>query len=243
MRSLILTILLLGALSGCTPYEYEEDLDLEVDGSGEIRVSGTEELFRLLYGIDEDLDISAVTDRFESPELEVVSIERSHRRGHGYLHVRARFEDVRRLSDQAIFSGRRYRLESGDRYLDLTVDIRHVQKQDTPERLREGSFRFRVHFPSPVRHHNSDTGIERGNIITWEQSLSDHLAGEPLHIEARFERRTVLRVTLTLLAVALSVVVFVISASIFILVRIGRRQMASEDPPSSTSLRGNSSNS
>jgi hypothetical protein len=226
MRSLVLASLLFGILTGCTHYEHQEDLYFEVDGSGEVRVSCSEDLFTLLYGIDGSLDIPNLTEFLESPDLQVSSIRRSRRQGRGFLHIRARFEDLERLSDQAVFQGRRYQLAAGEEYLDLRVDIRDGRGRGKSERLQDGLFRFRVHFPSPVRRHNSDTGVERGNIITWERSVADQLRGEPLHVEARFDRRTVLATALILLAIALSVVVLVISASLFIFVRIGRRQLA-----------------
>jgi hypothetical protein len=233
MRALIL---FLAVLTGCTRYEYQEDLYLEVDGSGEIRVSCSKDIFTLLYGTDEQLDDAGLADFWESPELQVVSVSRSRRQGRDFLFIRSRFEDVNRLSDRTIFQGRRYQLEAGEESLTLTVNIQGGRERNDKKRFPNGRFRFRIHFPSPVRNHNSETGVERGNIITWEQPVVDHLEGEPFHIEARFDRRTVFSVTLTLLAIALGVVVLTVSASLYIVVRIGRRQLAAQTgrPGSST---------
>ena len=46
-------LLLLLAASGCTTYEYEEEVYLEVDGSGEIRMSGSTTAVAALHGLDE----------------------------------------------------------------------------------------------------------------------------------------------------------------------------------------------
>jgi hypothetical protein len=228
MRSPTFTLLVLAILTGCTQYEYQEDLYLEVDGSGEIWLSGSKDLIGLLYGIDGNADDTVLKELFESPSLQVVSVKRSQRRGRSFFNIRARFEDLTLLSDHPAFPGRRYRLGRGDRFVELAADIPGTRLMEAPPRIDGGPMRFRIHFPSPVHHHNSDTGVERGNIITWEQPIAKHLEGEPLHMVARFDRRTVLAATLMILAVAIGLAVLIIVISLYVLVRIGRRELAAE---------------
>ena len=70
---------------------------------------------------------------------------------------------------------------------------------------------FRLHLPSKIRYHNTRGVESRGNILSWEQPLSDRLRGTPILIEARMDPQSILYTTLllfgaTFLAVA---VVFV----------------------------------
>ena len=72
----------------------------------------------------------------------------------------------------------RYSLERTDH------DYRFVQEVGQPTRGNVGDVSwhgdeivaFRVHLPSRVNFHNSPD-FERGNILVWEQSLRDRLAG------------------------------------------------------------------
>ena len=59
----------------------------------------------------------------------------------------------------------------------------------------------RLHLPSRVDFHNSPSRtIERGNIIVWEQLLTERIKGTPLAIEARMEKESILFNTLALFA-------------------------------------------
>ena len=60
---------------------------------------------------------------------------------------------------------------------------------------------MRVHLPSRVTFHNSPSKtIERGNIIVWEQPLTERQKGVPLEIVARMETQSILFRTLALFA-------------------------------------------
>ena len=56
---------------------------------------------------------------------------------------------------------------------------------------------FRLHLPSRVVYHNTD-GVQRGNILSWEQPLSERLRGAPLALDARMETASILYSTLLL---------------------------------------------
>ena len=63
---------------------------------------------------------------------------------------------------------------------------------------------FRLHLPSRVPFHNSPSHeIERGNIIVWQQLLTDRLKGQPVSIEVQMERQSILTRTLTLFALTI----------------------------------------
>jgi hypothetical protein len=61
---------------------------------------------------------------------------------------------------------------------------------------------FRIHVPSKIDYHNTPTHeVARGNILSWEQPLSDRLKGVPIEIEARMETQSILYRTLWLFGV------------------------------------------
>ena len=74
----------------------------------------------------------------------------------------------------------------------------------------------RLHLPSRVDYHNSpERTIRRGNIIVWEQPLSERLKGTPLVVEARMEKESILFRTLALFAGMAVLVVFTFVAVIW----------------------------
>ncbi len=233
MKRLLLLLFFAGLCTGCAEFEYEEDVHLGIDGSGEIDIIGARELFAALHGIGDPSDPDSVTVHsirqfFHSPELEVVSVRRFERKGRTYFRVRARFEDLNELARHRGFAGRRMRLERGES-LTLNADIEAVERSEGVRDLpRDGLIAFRFHFPSPVLHHNAPGGVERGNIISWERPVSEYLEGEPLHLEARFDRRTVFTTTLILLATAAALVILVIGGSLYLMTRVGRRKLAAD---------------
>jgi hypothetical protein len=88
---------------------------------------------------------------------------------------------------------------------------------------------FRLHLPSHIRYHNArdiDTGnprtIQRGNILTWEQRLSDRLQGTPIQIEVRMDSESILYRTLSLFAVAFVAALGALGFLIWLTMRRGR---------------------
>jgi len=59
----------------------------------------------------------------------------------------------------------------------------------------------RLHVPSKIEYHNTRVeNFRRGNILVWEQSLTDRLRGVPLAIDARMQTQSILYRTLWLFA-------------------------------------------
>jgi hypothetical protein len=90
---------------------------------------------------------------------------------------------------------------------------------------------FRLHLPSRIHSHNvrdvetNETGdVERGNILIWEQRLSDRLAARPLEMEARMDRQSILGRTLRLFAGAFGAAVLLLGAIIWWTARRGGRR-------------------
>ena len=64
----------------------------------------------------------------------------------------------------------------------------------------------RLHLPSRIVDHNArdidsneGSAVQRGNILAWEQLLTDRLDGRPISIEVRMDRQSILYTTLVAL--------------------------------------------
>jgi hypothetical protein len=141
--------------------------------------------------------------------------------------------DVRRLSEAAPLSWSRYDFAA--------KEGSHVFRQAVgPSAHRPGSLQnvgwdgtelvaFRLHLPSRITFHNSrdlDTDVTadvgRGNILAWEQHLSDRLDGRPIDIQVEMESESILRRTLLLFGGAFLAAVLVLVALIWWTMRRGK---------------------
>ena len=187
-------------------YEYEEELYLSLDGSATLNVNASVASLVALHGVDLDPDPRARIDRnhvralFEG-EGAHVSASLARRDGRRVVRVSIRVGDVRRLSRIAPLAWSTYRF---DRRGDV-FEFRQVV--GPPASSREGAIRwtgeevvaFRMHLPSVILFHNAPSReVERGNILEWEQPLSDRLAGRPMDVEVHLESESILRTTLLL---------------------------------------------
>ena len=80
---------------------------------------------------------------------------------------------------------------------------------------------FRLHLPSKIRYHNTKRDVGRGNILAWEQSLTDRLRGVPLELDARMDPQSILYTTLWLFGTTFVVVALVFVAIIWWVMRRG----------------------
>jgi hypothetical protein len=83
--------------------------------------------------------------------------------------------------------------------------------------------------PNRILYHNvrsmdreEPVDVERGNILTWEQSLKDRRAGKPIHIDVRMETESILRRTLTLFAGSFVAAIAALAGIVWLTVRRGR---------------------
>lgn len=229
-------------------YEYEEDLTLALDGSATIVVNASIPALVALRGAALPLDPrervdGAVRDFYSSPYAEVLRVSQWTRRGRRFVTVRLRVPDIRTLPKAAAFSGETYDLQLRD---NLQVFRQHLS--GTPAKAASlpgvdwnGSERvaFRLHLPSRIEYHNAK-GVERGNILTWEQPLKDRLAGKPIAwsegavniMEVRMDNQSILYRTLWLFGLAFLAAIAVLAFLIWVTMRKGR---GSEDVSSALS--------
>jgi hypothetical protein len=88
---------------------------------------------------------------------------------------------------------------------------------------------FKLHAPSKIRFQNvkkldgTNGSTERGNILTWEQTLADRRAGKPIDMVVRMEATSILFTTVWLFVGAFAAAVLVLVGLIWLTIRRGRR--------------------
>jgi hypothetical protein len=243
----VLAVLFLAAAGACggsglfgRQYEYEEDLTLGLDGRATIVVNASLASLVALRGLPLPVDRAArlrddeIRALFTSPVTQVIRVSRPWtRKGRRFIQVRVRVSDINRLSEAAPFNWSKYSLkpENGQHVFTQTVGASALKPGTLQNYGWDGSeiVGFRVHLPSKITFHNSrdlDTNetksADRGNILGWEQHLSDRLDGRPVEIVVRMESQSILHRTLFLFAGAFTAAVLVLILLVWWTMRKGK---------------------
>jgi hypothetical protein len=217
-------------------YEYEEEVYINLDGSATIIVNTSMAALAALHGADVPLDAEALIDRdairalYESAQTSVTRVSRPWRRnGRRYIQVRLEARDVRTLPQVAPFRWATYEFgPEGE-------ELRYVQTVQAPAAREVGDVGWtgdelvavRLHIPSRVTFHNAPSKqVERGNILTWEQPLTQRLKGEPLQLDVRFGAQRILVMTVMLFLAAMATAAVTVGGLIWWVIRKGRRRTA-----------------
>ena len=237
-----------GTRSLTRQYEYEEDVTLALDGSAEVIVNASIPALVALHGLSLPLDARARLDRndvrraFESPVTDVARVSRPWRRhGRRYIQVRLTVNDIRQLPGAAPFSWATYELtRQGDRAT-FKQHVAGPKRAPLPEARWDGSelVAFKLHLPSRIYYQNvrdletnQPGSTERGNILRWEQRLSDRLNGVPIDMEVRMDNQSILYRTLWLFAGAFGAAMILLVSLIWWTIRRGRKkQIATHTVP------------
>jgi hypothetical protein len=226
-------------------YEYEEDLTIDLDGSGSLTVNASLAALSALRGLDVDplgqsVDRDRIRTLYESGVTRVKSVPRPwRRRGRQFVQINLEFDDVRKLNQAAPLSWSAYQLgqEGGQHVFRQTVTASALKPGALKNVGWDGSeiVAFRLHLPSRILEHNArdletdePTGIRRGNILSWEQHLADRLDSRPVNVQVRMESQSILYRTLFLFIGAFAAAVLTLAGLIWWTIRRGRDQ---EDPP------------
>jgi len=217
-------------------YEYEEELVLDTDGSATLFVNAAVPALVALRGVDLPLDPAARLDRndvraiFESPVVDVVNVSLSRRDGRRYVHVRLDVPDIRRLSEARAFTWSTYALTPDD---DQRVRFRQQVGASAARAVGEVGWTgselvaFRLRLPSRVTFHNAPSReILRGNIIVWEQTLTERLTGTPLDVEVVMNEGSILKNTLMLFGLMMVLVAISFAAFVAFVRSRGRRSVS-----------------
>jgi hypothetical protein len=187
-------------------YEYDEEIYLSLDGSATVYVNGSLAALNALRGGSFDaspaarFDAAAIRAFYSGPNMNVTRVSQSRRSNRRFAHVRIEVNDIRQLANAAPFAWSAY--EFG-RDGDLFVYKQNVGAPSGTAPVNTGwtgreLVAFRLHLPSKIRWHNTHGVESRGNILSWEQPLSDRLRGTPVFIEARMDLQSILYTTLLL---------------------------------------------
>ena len=230
---ILLCALAVSACGGGSPFrplpEYEEEIYLALDGTATLNVNASIASIVALRGANLPTDPRARVDRgdvrrfFEGPGVRVTSVSLSRRHTRRFAHVAIAVDDVRKLSRLAPFAWSRYRLDArGD-----AVDFQQLVGKPTGRSVSnvgwDGSevVAFRMHIPSEILFHNT-AGVQRGNILEWDQPLTARLNGEPLDLQVNMESRSILYSTLLLFGGTILAVAATFAIVIWLIARKGR---------------------
>jgi hypothetical protein len=238
------------ASSGCgggffgKVYEYEEDLYISLDGSADVIVNASIPALAMLRGLDIEFDSAARVDReqiralYQSPVTRVTRVSRPWRRnGRVFVQVRASVGDLKRLPQAKPFSWSSYDLKgNGAQVVFRQVVGASAHRPGTLKNVGwDGSevVAFRVHFPSRILDHNArdlekdvPSEIARGNILAWEQKLSDRLDGQPVTIQVTMDAQSILYRTLWLFGGAFGAAVLLMVTAVWWIRRKGLKESA-----------------
>ena len=217
---------------GPRQYEYDEQIDLSLDGSAVVDVNASIPALVVLRGADLDVTPTARLDRdtiralYEGPGAVVTQVSSFRRHGRRFVHVRVDVDDIRRLTELDRFSWSRYELgrtDDAEAYR-FAQEVGRAEGRHVGDVGWNGSelIAFRVHLPSRIQFHNSPEHIERGNILVWEQLLSDRIAGVPLRMESRMDTQSILSRTLWLFGATFAVAMAALGLVIWWMARKGR---------------------
>jgi hypothetical protein len=241
---LFVAIVLAVFLAGCkTPeffkqYEYDEDIYLSLDGSAAVYVNASLPALIALRGVNLDTSPATRFDRdqiaalFEAPGVHVVRVTSSRQRGRRFAHVRLEVADIRKLPSDRMFSWATVRFELKDGLYRFREDLGKSADKAVGNVGWTGKelVGFRLHLPSKIAYHNAGEGnLLRGNILAWDQTLTDRLAGEPLEMEARMEPTSILYHTLWLFIGSMAAAFALLAAIVWWVARRGRDRLA--EPP------------
>jgi hypothetical protein len=217
---------------GSRQYEYDERIDLSLDGSAIVDVNASIAALVVLHGAKLDVDPEARLDRdairalFNGPGAVLRELSSFRRHGRRFVHVRLDVNDICDVSHVLPLSWSRYRFERvGNEY-------RFIQETGVPRGGQAADVgwtgdelvAFRLHLPSKINFHNSPDTVERGNILAWEQPLRDRIAGMPLHMEARMETQSILYRTLWLFGGTFLAAMTVLAAIVWWIGRKGKKR-------------------
>jgi hypothetical protein len=201
---LILAALFLSSCGGrgvFKQYEYEEEVYLALDGTATVYVNSSIPALNALRGTSFDTSPRARVDRdairayFSTPITDVKWVRSSRRNNRRFMHVRLEVTDVRRLTEAAPFAWSSYQFKERDNLFVYTQSIGAAAGKDVGDVGWSGGemVAFRLHLPSKIESHNTlISNYKRGNILVWEQPLTDRLRGEPLTLEARMQTQSIL---------------------------------------------------
>ncbi len=220
-------------------YEYEEELYLALDGSATLNVNASVPALVALRGVDLNVSPRARFDRdrvrafFQGPGAAVTAASSSRRYGRRFVHVRVDVNDVRQLQRLAPFAWSSYRFDRDGDVYEFRQTVGAPAGKPVGDVGWDGTelVTFRLHLPSKIPFHNAPSHkIERGNILEWEQLLTERLHGAPVDIQVQLETQSILARTLLLFGSAAVAAFLTLALVIWWVSRRGRDSEIGRQP-------------
>jgi hypothetical protein len=221
-------------------FEYEEEIYLNVDGTATLNINASVAALVALRGAVLPTDPAARVDRdalrafLSGPGTRVTRVSLGRRNGRRFVYASLDVDDIRKLSVSPVFAWSRYAMDrQGDVFeFRQTVGRPTGQAPTGVDWRGDELVRFRVHVPSEIPFHNAPLGVERGNILSWEQSLAARMNGEQLDMQFQMEPASILYTTLLLFGGTILAAALAFAVAIWLFVKKGRRAEAIESGPS-----------
>jgi hypothetical protein len=223
-------------------YEYEEQVYLSVDGSATVVIDSSLPALVALRGLAMDPSIGGSADRdgirrlFEAAGCRVGNVSRFWtRNGRRFVQVTVGADDVRALPACGPLAWSTYAfgpIDGGGLRFQQSVGAAAPADPGAVNWTGGELIAFKLHLPSRIREHNvklldgTNGTIERGNILTWAQTLADRRAGRPVVIKVDMDRTSILHTTVWLFAGAFGAAVLLLVVMIWLAFRKGRRRAA-----------------
>jgi len=230
-------------------YEYEEQYYLNTNGKVTVTVDASIPALVALRGLALDPSPAGHTDRqqirklYEDAGCRVTRLPDPWRRdGRRFIQVSIQSDDVRELAKCTPLSWSTYSgLVPEEGPVGALGAVPHVRYQQTVGAATPGDpgavnwtggeiVAVKLHLPSRILDHNARDIVshlpreqERGNILTWEQRLSDRRAGTPIVIDVKMDPQSILFRTLWLFAGAFGAALFAMAVVIWLVMRRGRK--------------------
>jgi hypothetical protein len=238
------------AVAGCdnplgVEYEYDEQLYLGVDGSAELVINASIPAFVALRNLPLNPDPSVPVDRdqvrqaFSDPGCGEVTVNRPWTRdGRRFVQVVLEQNHVGNFATCGPVSWSTYSFErsTGEGGID---EVHYSQVVGAPTAGDPGNVNwtgaelvgFKIHAPSSILYHNvrrledGEPGEpDRGNILTWEQTLTDRREGRQLHLDVRMLAQSILTRTLVLFVGSFAAAVVVLMMAVWYVLRRAKRR-------------------
>jgi hypothetical protein len=213
-------------------YEYEEQLYLALDGSAAVVVNASIPALVALRGLhldispDARIDRNDVREQFAAPHVRITRVSRPWRRhGRRFVQIRFEVENVKALAELAPLAWSTYDYDSDSQQVVYSQKIGPAANMSLAGVNWDGSeiVGFRLHMPSRISYHNAPTReVERGNILTWEQTLAERLQGAPVDIQVRMDAHSIFARTMTLFLGAVGAAVLLLIAAVWWVRRRGQ---------------------
>src|SRR5262245_15680792 len=237
-------MLLSMAMSACSEsllrqYEYEEQIYLTVRGAATVIVDASIPALVALRGLKLDpsntsrIDQEDVRRAFEAQGCHVVRVGQPWRRdGRRFVQIRMETDDVRTLSQCGVLGWSLYSFEQDEGGLHFEQKVGDATPGKPGKVNWDGGelVAFKLHLPSRITFHNVRTlkdnlpgDIERGNILTWEQTLANRRAGKPIEMDVRMESDSILYRTIWLFGGAFTGAIIVLATIVWLTMRRGKR--------------------